>query len=250
MSDTGTIVDVVDGVHLIEHGRTNCFIVEADDGVTLVDAGFPSTWVQVAAALRRIGRSVDDIRGLVITHGHFDHLGFARHLQHRYAIPVWAHPGDAPLVRSPYGYRPERPRLLYPLTHPRALPTLTAMVAAGALQVPGTRADHDLTEGPLPLPGAPQIIHTPGHTDGECVVVLPDRSAIITGDALVTLDPYTGRRGPRIVARAATHDRRIALASLEPLVATGVGTVLPGHGAVWRDGIEAAVRSAQRDGGA
>ncbi len=250
MTTTGTIFDVVDGVHLVEHGRTNCFVIEADEGVTLVDAGFPGTWRLVAAALREVGRSVDDVRGLIITHGHFDHLGFARHLQQRYAVPVWAHPADAAIVRSPYRYRPQRPRLLYPLTHPGALPTLAAMVAAGALQVPGTLADRPLLPGTLPLPGAPRIIHTPGHTDGACVVVLADRSAILTGDALVTLDPYTGRRGPRIVARAATHDRQTALASLEPLVATGVRAVLPGHGATWTDGIESAVRAAQLDGGA
>ena len=52
--------------------------------------------------------------------------------------------------------------------------------------------------GPLALPGAPQVLHTPGHTDGSCVLFLPERRALLTGDALVTLDPYTGRRGPRV----------------------------------------------------
>ena len=81
------------------------------------------------------------------------------------------------------------------------------MVRAGALRVPGLAADH-LVQGRtvLDLPGRPELVPAPGHTDGEHVVHLPDHGAVLTGDALVTLDPYTGRRGPRVVARAATND--------------------------------------------
>ena len=86
------------------------------------------------------------------------------------------------------------------------------------MRVPGVTPNCAVPAGPLTdLHGQPEIIHTPGHTDGECVVLLPDRSAILTGDALVTLDPYTGRRGPRIIAPAATHDSQQALASLDAL---------------------------------
>jgi len=242
-------LEVCEGVHAVQHAHTNCYLVEGEDGVTLVDAGFPSTWDLVQRALKLIGRSVDDVRGLVLTHGHFDHVGFARHVQQHHGIEVWAHPADFPLTRHPYRYRPQQPRLLHPLTHPRGLPVLGAMVAAGALGVPGVDVDHALVPGPLALPGSPEILHTPGHTDGECVVFLPDRRALITGDALVTLDPYNGRRGPRIVAPSATHDTQQARASLAPLAALGVDHVLPGHGAVWSDGIAGAVERASRTSG-
>jgi glyoxylase-like metal-dependent hydrolase (beta-lactamase superfamily II) len=239
-------LEVCEGVHAVQHAHTNCYLIEGEDGVTLVDAAFPSTWDLVRRALRLIGRSVDDVRGLVLTHGHFDHVGFARHAQQRHHIDVWAHPGDFHLARHPYRYRPQQPRLLHPLTHPRGLPVLGAMVAAGALAVPGVRVDHALEPGTLALPGSPQILHTPGHTDGQCVLFLPDRRALITGDALVTLDPYNGRRGPRIVAPSATHDTRQARASLAPLAGLAVDHVLPGHGAVWSDGIAGAVERASR----
>ena len=239
-------LEVCEGVHAVQHAHTNCYLVEGEDGVTLVDAGFPSTWDLVQRALKLIGRSVDDVRGLVLTHGHFDHVGFARHVQQRHGVEVWAHPGDFHLTRHPYRYRPQEPRLLHPLTHPRGLPVLGAMVAAGALGVPGVDVDHALVPGPLALPGSPEILHTPGHTDGECVLFLPDRRALITGDALVTLDPYNGRRGPRIIAPSATHDTDQARASLAPLAALAVDHVLPGHGAVWSDGIAGAVEQASR----
>jgi glyoxylase-like metal-dependent hydrolase (beta-lactamase superfamily II) len=242
--------DVCEGVHTVVHGDTNCYVIESDDGLTLVDAAYPSTWDLVQRCLDSLRRSTDDIRGLIITHGHFDHLGFAASVQQRFGVPVWVHPGDFPLAAHPYSYRPERPRLLYPLAYPGSVPVLMRMVAAGALRVPGFTPDRELQPGAvLDLPGRPQVIATPGHTDGECVFLLADRRILLTGDALVTLDPYTGFRGPRIIARAATHDSRQALESVASLAALGVDHVLPGHGELWQYGIESAVQSALQNGG-
>lgn len=239
-------LEVADGVHAVEHAHTNCYLVEGEDGVTLVDAGLPSHWYPVQRALGLIGRRLEDLRGLVVTHGHFDHVGIAWRLQQEHGVPVWAHPGDLRLVRHPYRYQPEGSRVVHPLTHPRGLPVLGAMVAAGALWVRGVDTDHELAPGTLPLPGSPQVLHTPGHTDGEVVVFLPDRRALITGDALVTLDPYNGRRGPRIIAPSATHDTDQARASLVPLAGLAADVVLPGHGAPWTDGVAGAVELATR----
>jgi glyoxylase-like metal-dependent hydrolase (beta-lactamase superfamily II) len=75
-----------------------------------------------------------------------------------------------------------------------------------------------------------------------------DRDTVLAGDAIVTLDPYTARRGPRIVARAATADSERALASLDALAATGARTVLTGHGPPWTGGVEAAVAAARAAG--
>jgi len=248
-SNIQTVRDVVPGVHLITHGYTNCYVVEAEDGVTLVDAAYPRTWAAVRQCLADVGRSASEVRGLVITHGHFDHVGFAHQLQRCYGIQVWASAEDAHILAHPYRYQPARPRLTYPPTHPRSWPVLGAMVRAGALCVPGFVADH-LVDGRtvLALPGRPELVPAPGHTDGELVVHLPDHGAVLTGDALVTLDPYTGRRGPRVVARAATNDARVALDSLGAIAALDVPVVLPGHGEPWRQGTQAAVDAARAAG--
>jgi glyoxylase-like metal-dependent hydrolase (beta-lactamase superfamily II) len=92
------------------------------------------------------------------------------------------------------------------------------------------------------------VLFVPGHTYGHCALHLPERDVVLTGDALVTLDPYTGRRGPRIVAGAATADSAENLRSLEVLAATGAGVVLPGHGDQWRGGAEEAVGLAREAG--
>jgi glyoxylase-like metal-dependent hydrolase (beta-lactamase superfamily II) len=94
------------------------------------------------------------------------------------------------------------------------------------------------------------VVFTPGHTLGHCALHFADRDCLIAGDAIVTLDPYTGRTGPRLVARAATADVDRNLRSLEAIAATGAATVLTGHGPPWTAGAEAAAELARRAGAA
>ncbi|NMB23311.1 MAG: MBL fold metallo-hydrolase, partial [Corynebacterium sp.] len=86
------------------------------------------------------------------------------------------------------------------------------------------------------------------HTYGHVALHLPDRDAVITGDALVTLDPYTALTGPRLVAGAATADASQALNSLEAIGATDAKYVLPGHGNPWSRGAARAAAVARRNG--
>jgi glyoxylase-like metal-dependent hydrolase (beta-lactamase superfamily II) len=94
------------------------------------------------------------------------------------------------------------------------------------------------------------VIASPGHTFGHCALHLADRGVLFTGDALVTRDPYTARRGPCLVARAATADTALSLKSLEALERTGAHTVLVGHGEPYAGGIEQAVARARAAGAA
>jgi glyoxylase-like metal-dependent hydrolase (beta-lactamase superfamily II) len=78
--------------------------------------------------------------------------------------------------------------------------------------------------------------------------VLPGRDVVLSGDALVTFDPYTGRSGPQIVATAATSNAAVAMASLDALADTGARTVLSGHGEPWRTGAATAADIARHTG--
>jgi glyoxylase-like metal-dependent hydrolase (beta-lactamase superfamily II) len=88
-------------------------------------------------------------------------------------------------------------------------------------------------------------VPAPGHTLGHCALHLADRDVVIARDALVTLDAYTGRTGPRLVARAATVDSERNRASLDAVGATGARIVLTGHGKPWTSGAAAAVAAAR-----
>ena len=129
------------------------------------------------------------------------------------------------------------------------LPIVSSFIRAEAPRAHPIREIHRFgDEGTLDVPGSPHVLFTPGHTLGHVTLYLPERDVIIAGDALVTHDPYTDTRGPRIVARGATADSERALASLELIAGTGAGTLLPGHGEPWTGGVERAVQEARRVG--
>ncbi|SFN39602.1 MBL fold metallo-hydrolase [Mycetocola miduiensis] len=241
--------DVAPGIHRLEHAYTNCYLVEHEGAVTLVDAAFPSTWPHLLSALSEIGRSPSDVSALVLTHAHFDHVGFAARAVRELQVPVWVHAADRELAAHPYRYQRERTPFLYPLKYPRSTRVLAAMTAAGALTVKGVSDVRMLpSSGVIDVPGHPTVVFTPGHTRGHCALHLPDRDALLTGDALVTLDPYKGARGAQIIAGAATANSEQAMESLVPLAETGAMIVLPGHGEPWLAGIRAAVQSAKATG--
>jgi len=237
--------DVAEGVHRISHSYTNFYLIDDGDAMTLVDAGLPTSWRVFADAVASLGRRVRDVRALVLTHGHFDHIGFAERARSAMGVPVWVHPDDENLTRHPLQYEHERPRSLYFVTRPRALPIVFSLTRNRAWWPPPIKEVRYFDEGVLAVPGAPRVVATPGHTFGHCALHLSDRDCVIAGDSIVTLDPYTGLSGPRIVARAATADSERALRSLEALAATNARTVLTGHGEPWHRGVAEVVRLAK-----
>jgi glyoxylase-like metal-dependent hydrolase (beta-lactamase superfamily II) len=244
-----TVTEVADRVHRIDHAYVNVYLVEDEGRVLLVDTGLPKTWGLIAQALRRIGRRPEDVAAVALTHAHFDHTGTAARAQRRLGVPIWAHTEDFFIAAHPYRYAHENLRAVYPLRYPGAVRILGAMAAAGALRVEGVEGLVPYPgDGPTDLPGRPHVVFTPGHTYGHCALHLPDRDVVISGDALVTLDPYTGHPGPQIIAGAATADSAQALSSLDRLAATGASTVLPGHGEPWTAGVRTAVELARERG--
>lgn len=242
-------LDAAPGIHRVHDALVNWYLVEDGGRLTAVDAGLPPSWESLQELLRRIGRSLDDIEALVLTHGHWDHVGFAHRLRSERGVPVWIHPRDVPVAANPRRYDKERSPLLYGW-RPSSLRNVALLVKAGGLFAKGLKGDlRELPEeGVLDVPGRPRIVFTPGHTYGHCSLHLPDRDAVIAGDALVTLDPYTNAKGPRLVARAATADSAQARASLTGLAETGARIVLPGHGEPWKQGADLAAERARAAG--
>jgi glyoxylase-like metal-dependent hydrolase (beta-lactamase superfamily II) len=233
------------GIHRIENANVNWYIVEGDDGLTVVDAGVRESWSSLEEALRDLGRSPGDVKALVLTHAHFDHVGFAERARTELGVPVYVHENDVPLVRNPLQYAHERARSRYFLTNPKTWPIVWGFLRARAFWPPPVRSVTRFADGRLPVPGAPEVVFTPGHTLGHTALSFPDREAVIAGDAVVMLDPYTAGRGPRIVAGAATADSERALRSLDALAATGASTLLTGHGEPWRGGAAEAAAHAR-----
>jgi glyoxylase-like metal-dependent hydrolase (beta-lactamase superfamily II) len=241
--------EVAPGIHRIEDAHTNWYLVEEAGRLTVVDAGVPTSWRSLQEAVRLIGRTLDDVAAVVLTHAHFDHIGSAERIRSDLHVPVHVHLNDVPLTRHPTQYARERSPLYYVATKPKALPVVAGFLATRAfLPKPIAAVETFGDDGTLPVPGSPRIVPTPGHTIGHVSFHLPDRDVLIAGDAVVTFNPYTGGHGPQIVARSANADSQRALASLDAVAATGAGIVLTGHGPAWRDGAEAIAERARRAG--
>jgi glyoxylase-like metal-dependent hydrolase (beta-lactamase superfamily II) len=240
--------DAAQGIHRVEDAYTNWYIVEDDGRLLVVDAGVPSSWDSLHNALRQLNRRPDEIEALVLTHAHFDHIGFAERARSELGVPVYVHENDVPLTRHPRQYAHERRRSWYFLTQPQALPMVASFLRHRAFWPQPIKEVRRFENGELPVPGSPRIVFTPGHTLGHCALHFPDRGAVIAGDAVVTLDPYRASTGPQIISGAATADSARALASLDALKKTDAQTVLVGHGDPWSRGADAIAEQAQRRG--
>jgi glyoxylase-like metal-dependent hydrolase (beta-lactamase superfamily II) len=246
----GTVV--VPGVHRVAADHVNWYLVEADDGVTVVDAGLPGQWTLLVERLATLGATTGDVRALLVTHAHPDHMGFARRLGDAGAS-VHVHRRDEPTVR--HGVRVDLPaRFRRNLWRPQVLAKLIRWVRLGLRPwnnltgghvVPAVTDAlcHDGGER-LPCPGRPHAVHVPGHTPGSTAYVFPDHGVVCTGDALVTEDPVTGRRAIGACPRGLNADDEQAVASLRALGELDVPTVLPGHGEPRFDGLRRAAAEA------
>lgn len=236
---------VGEGVHRVHDGFVNWYLVEDAGRLTVVDAGPPRSWKLLHDALGRLGKRPGDIEAIVLTHGHYDHVGFAERARRELGVPVLVHRDDAWLARHPLRFKYERSAVLYSW-RPAVMKTLGSLLASRAPFVKGVRAVQTFDDGAtLDVPGHPQVVFTPGHTFGHCSFHLPERGVLIAGDAIVTLDPYTNRPGPCLVARAATADSERALASLDRIAAVDADTVLTGHGDPWTGGAQKAAELAR-----
>jgi glyoxylase-like metal-dependent hydrolase (beta-lactamase superfamily II) len=237
--------NVADGVHRISESYTNWYLLEDQGRLTAIDAGVRTSWASLQDALPRLGHSLGDLEAVVLTHAHFDHVGFAEQARREPGVPVYVHENDVPLTGHPWRYDHERRRIVYFTTQVRAFPIVATFLRHRAFWPEPVTEVVRYEDGVLPVPGSPRVVFAPGHTHGHCALHLPDRDTLIAGDALVTLDPYTGRTGPRLVARAATVDSERNLRTLDALAATGARTVLTGHGEPWTGGVEDAVARAR-----
>ena len=218
-------------------------LIVTDEGMTLIDAGLPGHYADLHRELKAIGRPISDIRGIVLTHGDSDHVGFSERLRTELHIPV--HVGAADVGRAEGVKPPPTPK------DPRR-PIATSEFAVyatlkGLARVPPLKSVEAMSGGDvLDLPGHPRIIAMPGHTPGSMAIHVPSVRAVFVGDELTTRHVLTGVKGPQpapftlIQAESST--------SLDTLRDLDVDWVIPGHGAPWRggvDGLIAAYRSAE-----
>ncbi|MET8574085.1 MBL fold metallo-hydrolase [Streptomyces sp. NPDC005012] len=164
------------------------FYVDAPEPA-IVDTGIASSPADgMAPALEAIGRRIEDVRWILLTHGHIDHVGGAHALWEMTGrrARVVIHEADAPMLRSRGAhveeYREGRGRYL---TDPEGEAKVTA--AANAV-ISGEMEPSVLLRGgeSIPLGGGVTVTAhaVPGHTPGSVAYVLDGQGAVFTGDAV------------------------------------------------------------------
>lgn len=228
---------IAQSLHRLGSGIVNSYLIDDGGLVTVVDAGLPGYWRALPAELAAMGRSLDDVTALVLTHGDSDHIGFAERLRRERRVPVYVHALDAARARGEvkkpsWGWRPVK---FGPL-----LGFLVYSARKGGLRIRPVADVIPMDDGAtLDVPGTPRVIHLPGHTPGSVALHVPSIDALFVGDAMTTRNVLTGVRGPQLAPFTLEPDN--ALSSLARLDGFEAAWVLPGHGAPWSGGVASAL---------
>lgn len=210
--------EIIPGIYTFTNliaGRV--YAIEDPDGLTLVDCGLSLAPPRIIKQLKAAGHAPGDVKRILITHAHPDHVGGLNELQRLTGASVLCGELELPVVEghvaigmiSPYKEIIEARRFKTP-----------------PMKFPPTHVDRALIEGDRieEVLGGLQVLHTPGHALGHVTYWQPERRIAIVGDVLMNL------RGLSLPFRLVTPDmdedkrsiRRVA--RLEPQI------VLFGHG--------------------
>jgi glyoxylase-like metal-dependent hydrolase (beta-lactamase superfamily II) len=239
LTRTSTVHEVAPGVGYLRTLMVNVFFLhdprQPDGPWVLVDSGFPGyARVVRAAAEQRFGPRPP--AAIVITHGHFDHVGGLRSLRRAWRAPILAHPKEMPYLNGQRSYPPPDPTVgggLFSWSAP--------LYPRGPIDV-GPSLRELPPDGSIPGLAGWEWHHTPGHTDGSVSYFRPSDRLVIAGDALTTVRLESAfavltqrlelRRPPAYYTTDWPAARRSveALASLHPdILVTGHGRPLRGQ---------------------
>ena len=167
--------EVLPGLFQVRTRGSRAYLV-VDDDITLIDTGSPGSGVRILDAVKEIGRSPEDIKHIVITHYHIDHVGGLPELQNFVPAKTGVHLAEAARVESA---EPLPSPFIHPLLARICEPYLSRNDPGAA------RVDVHLRDGDeLPALGGMRIVHAPGHTAGSISIHFPNRGVLLVGDAM------------------------------------------------------------------
>jgi glyoxylase-like metal-dependent hydrolase (beta-lactamase superfamily II) len=231
-------------LHRVGSDMVNSYLVEDAGGVTVIDAGLPGNYRDLRVELAAMGRSIEDVRGVILTHADTDHIGYAERLRREHGITIRVHELDAARARGEEKSNGKAgPMKIGPL-----LSFLWYGARHGGMRIPPVTEVVTFRDGEtLDLPGEPRVIHIPGHTAGSVAFHVAAVDALFVGDAMTTRSVLTDVVGPQ--PAPFTLEPATALASLGSLDGVTATWVLPGHGPPWDGGVTEALRRVREAAG-
>lgn len=167
---------IAPGAYRVNVGGVAVYLIDATDGVTLVDAGNPDKVERIMSGIRSIGRTPTDVNNILITHYHVDHVGSLAEVAESVRAKVWIPQGDAELIKQG-GMAP-------PMESRGFTGAIASKMVKSGEQKPSP-ADHEVTGGDeLPIAGGIRVIDAPGHTGGHVTYLWSLQGGVLfAGDA-------------------------------------------------------------------
>ena len=210
-------------IHPIHLGLDQCYLLQGE-GVILIDGGESGKADLFRRAIDGLSIDPGEIQLIVLTHGHWDHIGSARDIKQLTGAKIAMHERDRLLLE-----KPQRPPPLPPgVTAWGRLLIRMFAVYARSVEIPATAVDIVLDDEGLPLAefGIPgRVIYTPGHSLGSVSILLETGEAFV-GDLAISQPPVRFSPGLSIFA----EDIEEVKQSCRVLLDLGAETIYPAHG--------------------
>ena len=207
-------MEIVEGIHRVDEAsanmaHANVYLVVNGEELAIIDTGTAGNAKKTVEYVQKLGRQPSDVKTIILTHFHMDHMGSAKELKELTNAKVAAHGEDADYISG-----------TKPLPKPKNI--LFRAVSSFVKPVP-VQVDIILKEGDKIANLT--VFHTPGHTLGSIMLLDEERKAIFAGDTL----RYDGNK----VSGAPEHfsmDPNQVRESIAKAATLNFDIMLPGHG--------------------
>lgn len=167
---------IAPGLYELRLGQVNAHLIDGqDDGLTLIDTGYPGSAAAILSAIRELGRSPDDLRHIIVTHCHEDHAGSLAELKRLTPARSYMHPVDAAMTREGRSLRPllPGPGLLNGIIY-------RLIIRKAQSSIEPAEIDHEVDDGEvLVIAGGICVIHAPGHCAGQIALHWPRHGGVL-----------------------------------------------------------------------
>lgn len=218
--------EVADGVYRIPARAANTYLVEAPRGLVLVDTGLPGSEKRIFNAVRKLGRQPKEIKLVLLTHRHPDHIGSAAAVKRVTSATLASHPFEKPyvagtlMVSMPRAWSLKGRIVRRLITITQWTMRLFRIIKYRPVYVDRAADEESVLEG-VGLDGS--VVWTPGHTKGSITLFLNRPKVAIVGDLL-------RGKGGKLVEPLLMESISQTHASVERVLELGPELICPGHG--------------------
>ncbi|MER2047451.1 MAG: MBL fold metallo-hydrolase [Solibacillus sp.] len=216
--------------HTIQIANIVFYSIPGSNDFVLIDAGMPKSAEEIiAVAENRFGENAK-AKAIILTHGHFDHVGAIIELVEHWQVPVFAHVLELPYLTGLKDY-PEPD----PTVDSGLVAKMSPMFPNEAIDL-GQSVQELPPDGTVPFMEGFKWIHTPGHTPGHVSLFRERDGALIAGDAFVTVKQeslykvFTQEKEVNGPPKYLTPDWAAAFESVKILAALNPSVAVTGHG--------------------